>query len=118
MFIYFNGSLPIKSIYSSSYKCVHFYIRFRIVCSCKTDYIILTIQCVYFYIQYIHAKHVIGCKNIHTVLLKLYNQFYMNILHEIVCKNVHTFMKKNIWTPRVFLIFLRFLKEYLISLIA
>ena len=26
----------------------------------------------------------------------------MNILYEIVCKNVHTFMKKNIWTPRVF----------------
>ena len=67
------------------------------------------------YIQYIH---VIGCKNIHTVLLKLYNQFYMNILYEIVCKNVHTFTKKNIWTPRVFLIFLRFLKEYFISLMA
>ena len=48
--------------------------------------------------------YVIGCKNIHTVLLTLYNQFYMNILYEIVCKNVHTFMK-NIWTPRVFLIF-------------
>ena len=64
--------------------------------------------------------YVIGCKNIQTVLLKLYNQFYMNILHEIVCKNVHTFMKKNIQvcTPRVFLIFLRFLKEYFISLIA
>jgi len=30
----------------------------------------------------------------HTVLLKLYNQFYMNILYEIVCKNVHTFMMK------------------------
>ena len=43
----------------------------------------------------------------------------MNILYEIVCKNVHTFMKKkNIWTPRVFLIFLRFLIEYFISLIA
>ena len=41
--------------------------------------------------------YVIGCKNIHTVLLKLYNQFYMNILYEIVRKNVHTFMKKNIW---------------------
>jgi hypothetical protein len=38
--------------------------------------------------------HVIGFKNIHTVLLKLCNQFYMNILYEIVCKNVHTFMKK------------------------
>ena len=42
----------------------------------------------------------------------------MNILYEIVCKNVHTFMKKNIWTPLVFSIFLRFLKEYFISLIA
>ena len=41
----------------------------------------------------------------------------MNILYEIVCKNVQTFMKKNIWTPRVFSIFLRFLKEYFISLI-
>ena len=41
--------------------------------------------------------YVIGCKNIHTLLLKLYNQFYMNILYKIVCKNVHTFMKKNIW---------------------
>jgi len=51
-------------------------------------------------------------------LLKLYNQFYMNILYEIVRKNVHTFMKKNIWTPHAFLIFLRFLKEYYISLIA
>ena len=54
--------------------------------------------------------YVIGCKNIHTVLLKLYNQFYMNILYEIVCKNVHTFMKKKIC--------LRFFKEYFISLIA
>ena len=33
----------------------------------------------------------------HTVLLKLHNQFYMNILYEILRKNVHTFMKKNIW---------------------
>ena len=41
----------------------------------------------------------------------------MNILYEIICKNVRTFMKKNIWTPHVFLIFLRFLKEYFISLI-
>jgi len=46
------------------------------------------------YIKYIH---VIGCKNIHTVLLKLYNQFYMIILYEIESKNVHSFMKKNIW---------------------
>ena len=61
--------------------------------------------------------YVIGCKNTHTVLLKLYNQFYMNILYEIICKNVHIY-EKNIWTPRVFLIFLRFLKEYFISLIA
>ena len=67
---------------------------------------------------YMNILYVIRCKNIHTVLLKLYNQFYMNILYEIICKNVHTFMKKNIWTPRVFLIFLRFLKEYFISLIA
>ena len=67
------------------------------------------------YIKYIH---VIECKNVHTVLLKLYNHFYMNIPYEIVCKNVNTFMKKNIWTPPVFLIFLRFLKEYFISLIA
>ena len=71
-----------------------------------------------FYMFYMNILYVIGCKNIHTVLLKLYNQFYMNILYEIVCKNVHNFMKKNIWTPRVFLIFLRFLKEYFISLIA
>src|SRR5215470_11708781 len=102
--------------------CVHFYIRFRTVCSCKTDYIILTIQCVYFYIRlhtiyscktcktrgvpvgphvfymfYMNILYVIGCKNTHTVLLKLYNQFYMNILYEIICKNVHTFVKKNIW---------------------
>ena len=42
----------------------------------------------------------------------------MNILYEIVCKNVHTFMKKNIWTPPKFLVFLRFLEEYFISLIA
>ena len=42
----------------------------------------------------------------------------MNILYEIIRKNVHTFMKKNIWTPLVFLFFLRFLKEYFISLIA
>ena len=41
--------------------------------------------------------YVTGCKNIHTGLLKLYNQFYMNILYEIVGKNVHTFMKENIW---------------------
>jgi len=41
--------------------------------------------------------YVIGCKNIHTVLLKLYKQFYMNILYEIERKIVHTFMKKNIW---------------------
>ena len=71
-----------------------------------------------FYMFYMNIFYVIGCKNIHTVLLKLYNQFYMNILYEIVSKNVHTFMKKNIWTPRAFLIFLRFLKEYFISLIA
>ena len=51
---------------------------------------------------YMNILYVIGCKNIHTVLLKLYNQFYRNILYEIVCKNVHTFMKKNIWTARVF----------------
>jgi hypothetical protein len=38
--------------------------------------------------------YVIGYKNIHTVLLKLFNQFYINILYEIACKNVHTFMKK------------------------
>ena len=50
-----------------------------------------------FYVFYMNLLYVIGCKNIHTVLLKLYNQFYMNILYEIVCKNVHTFMKKNIW---------------------
>ena len=67
---------------------------------------------------YMNILYVTGCKNIHTVLLKLYNQFYMNILYEIVCKNVHTFMKKNIGTPLMFLIFLRFLKQYFISLIA
>ena len=71
-----------------------------------------------FYMFYMNILYVIGCKNIHTVLLKLYNQFYMNIQYEIIRKNVHTFMKKNIWTPLVFLIFLRFLKEYFISLIA
>ena len=52
-----------------------------------------------FYMFYMNILYVIGCKNIHTVLLKLYDQFYMNILYEIVRKNVHTFMKKNIWTP-------------------
>ena len=50
-----------------------------------------------FYMFYMNMLYVIGCKNIHTVLLKLYNQFYMNILYEIGGKNVHTFMKKNIW---------------------
>ena len=50
-----------------------------------------------FYMLYMNILYVIGCKYIHTVLLKLYNQFYVNILYEIVCKNVHTFMKKNIW---------------------
>ena len=49
------------------------------------------------YMFYMNIFYVIGCKNIHTVLLKLCNQFYMNILYEIVSKNVHTFMKKNIW---------------------
>ena len=49
------------------------------------------------HVFYMNILYVIGCKNIHTVLLKLCNQFYMNILYEIVCKNVHTFMKKNIW---------------------
>ena len=67
---------------------------------------------------YMNMFYVIGCENIHTLLLKLYNQFYINTLYEIVHKNVHTFMKKNIWTPRVFLNFLRFLKEYFINLIA
>ena len=71
-----------------------------------------------FYMFYMNILYVIGCKNIHAVMLKLYNQFYMNILYDIICKNVHTFMKKNIWTPHVFLIFLHFLKEYFISLIA
>ena len=71
-----------------------------------------------FYMFYMNILYVIGCKNINTVLLKLYHQFYMNILYEIVRKNVHTFMKKNIWAPLVFLIFLRFLKEYFLSLIA
>ena len=37
----------------------------------------------------------------------------MNILYEIVRKNVHTFMKKNIWTPRVFLIFFTFFERIL-----
>ena len=66
-----------------------------------------------FYMLYMNILYVIGCKNIHTVLLKLYNQFYVNILYEIVCKNVHAFIKKNIWTPRVFLIFLRFFERIL-----
>jgi len=42
-----------------------------------------------------NIQYVIRCKNIHTVLLKLYNEFYMNILYEIVRKNVHTFIKNN-----------------------
>ena len=46
---------------------------------------------------YMNILYVIGCKNIHIILLKLCNQFYMNIRYEIVCKNVHTFVKKNIW---------------------
>ena len=50
-----------------------------------------------FYMFYMNILYVIGCKNIHIVLLKLYNQFYMHILYEIVRKNVHTFMKKNTW---------------------
>ena len=29
--------------------------------------------------DYMNILYVIGCKNIHTLLLKLYNQFYMNI---------------------------------------
>ena len=33
-----------------------------------------------FYMFYMNILYVIGCKNIHTVLLKLYNQFYMIIL--------------------------------------
>ena len=66
-----------------------------------------------FYMFYMNILYVIGCKNIHTVLLKLYNQFHMNILYEIVCKNVHTSMKKNIWTPRVFLILFTFFERML-----
>ena len=66
-----------------------------------------------FYMFYVNILYVIGCKNIQIVLLKLYNQFYMNMLYEIVCKNVHTFMKKNIWTPRVFLIFFTFFERIL-----
>ena len=57
---------------------------------------------------YMNILYEIGCKNINTALLKLYNQFYMNILYEVICKNVRTFMKKNIWTPLVFLIFFTF----------
>jgi hypothetical protein len=45
---------------------------------------------------YMNILYVIGCKNIHTLLLQLYNQFYVNMLYDIVCKNVHTLMKKNI----------------------
>ena len=37
----------------------------------------------------------------------------MNILYEIICKNVHTFMKKNIWTPLVFLFFFTFFERIL-----
>ena len=37
----------------------------------------------------------------------------MNILYDIVCKNVHTFMKKNIRTPHVFLIFFTFFERIL-----
>jgi hypothetical protein len=40
--------------------------------------------------------YVIGCKNIHTALLKLYNQFYMNILYEIVCKNCTQFYEEEL----------------------
>ena len=50
------------------------------------------------YIQYIH---VIECKNIHTVLLKLYNQFYMNILYEIVYKKCTHFYEEEIYGPYV-----------------
>jgi len=39
-----------------------------------------------FYLFYMNIFYAIGCKNIHTVLLKLYNQFYMNILYEIYVK--------------------------------
>jgi len=49
------------------------------------------------HVFYMNIFYVIGCKNIHTVLLKFYNQFYMNILYEIVCKIVHNCMEKNIW---------------------
>jgi hypothetical protein len=38
--------------------------------------------------------YVIGCKNIHTGLLKLYNKFYMNLLYEIVCKNFTQFYEE------------------------
>ena len=86
---------------------------FRTLCSCKTDYIILTTQCEYFYIRLRKIYSCKTCKNIQTVLLKLHNQFYMNIPYEIVCKNVHTFMKKNIWSPRVFLIFFTFFERTL-----
>ena len=37
----------------------------------------------------------------------------MNILYEIIRKNVRTFMKTNIWTPRVFLIFFTFFERIL-----
>ena len=66
-----------------------------------------------FYMFYMTILYVIRCKNMQNVLLKLYNQFYTNILYEIVCKNVHTFMKKNIWTPHVFLIFFTFFERML-----
>ena len=43
---------------------------------------------------YMNILYVIGCKNIHTVLLKLYNQFYMNILYEIVGKKCTHFYEE------------------------
>ena len=68
---------------------------------------------------YMNILYVIGCKNIHTVLLKLYNQFYMNILYEIVCKKCTHFYEEEYMDPTcIFNFFLRFLNEYFVSLIA
>ena len=66
-------------IYSSSKKCVHFYIRFRTVCSYKTDYIILTIQCIYFYIRF-HTIY--SCKTCKTRGVSVGHA--LHVLHEYI----------------------------------
>ena len=81
-------------------QCVYFYIRLHTIYPCKACKTRgVPVGPHVFYMFHMNILYVIGCKNIHTLLLKLCHLFYMNILYEIeiVCKNVHTFMKKNIW---------------------